>query len=76
MTSIYEIRIQTFKSSTILNVFRKTNLVSYNSDVVITKLFILLISNSKEDNSKLESILNFTITFKKIQDITQFVEVI
>ena len=69
MTFIYEIRIQTFKSSTISSVFRKTDLVSYNPDVIITKLFISLTPDSEEDNSKSESILNLTVTSKKIQDI-------
>ena len=69
MVSIYEIRIQTFKSSTISSVFQKTDLVFYNPDVIIIKLSISLTSDSEEDSSKSESILNLIITFKKIQDI-------
>ena len=50
--------------------------MSYDPDVIIIKLFISLTPDSEEDSSKLESILNLTITLKKIQDIIQFAEVI
>ena len=50
--------------------------MSYDPDVVITKLSISLTPDSEEDSSKSESILDLTIISKKIQDIVQFVKVI
>ena len=72
LINIHEIRMQTFKNSTILSGFRETGLVPYNPNIVLVKLSPPSALNSSSESESLD----ITKTPKKIHEIAEFAEII